>query len=215
MRGQYDIVYGDISGSTLKWQYFYPPAMSISDYNRNPWCLNFGMDTNDVRGDIVYNNKIYSFESLVTAVNVGAFIKRGAYCETPVIHDEKRVGLFYNNNNQLVLDIYFYIKYSEEITYSLERATLDAGSPSEHTTIKATEINKIGDLSQGWQHYQIVFNKDEILSLNNKCYQEIFDNKGINFYFSFSSTYFSNTYPYGWHNYILLNDLISDFSSLF
>ncbi len=218
MKGQYDISFGTISGSTSSWRNMNLLPLCITNPNRNYWCLNYGEDTNDVTGDLVYDNKIYSFESLLTAVNPGVFVKRGEYEETPVKCLDKTT-LYHDENGNLVIDVAFLTKYDDEIFYQLSSSSLYAfyydNHESKYLEIKALDIEKCEENEKDESCYKIAFSNEEIAKLNNFRFEEVFEAGGIEFEFIFSLSYFSDFQQYG--NICLLpaNELVDNFSDLF
>ncbi len=72
--GQFDIGFGSITGNS------YDPLNFLevlkSD-NSTGYTLNWGCDTNECDGTIVYDNKIWSFDALWTAADQGAYVVDG------------------------------------------------------------------------------------------------------------------------------------------
>ena len=217
--GKYDISYGTISSSVISWRNLSYLALAITNAERNYWCLNFGKDTNDLIGELEYQNKLYSFEALLTASNIGAFINRGMYQDIPILNDLSKTSLSFNDNNQMVLDTCFFVKYAEEISYDLIYSSIYSyNSDNQITQIFASEINKVGEAdSRGWQKYQIVFDRNEISAINNETNQMAFNRGDLFVDLGFKLNYFSDPQEaLHYHYYVIpLNDLVNNFSDLF
>jgi len=75
MVGQFDLGFGSVSGNT------YDPLNFLevlkSD-NSSGFTLNWGIDTNSVDGNIIYDGKAWSFDALWQAADHGAYVEEGA-----------------------------------------------------------------------------------------------------------------------------------------
>ena len=76
MIGQFDIGFGSISGNTYDPLGFLNVLSSDPNINGN-FCLNWGVNTNEVDGSIVYDGKVWSFDGLWQAADHGAVISNG------------------------------------------------------------------------------------------------------------------------------------------
>ena len=74
MTGQFDIGFGSISGNTYNPLNFLEVLKSD---NSSGFTLNWGLDTNSVDGNLVYDDQVWSFDALWTAADQGAYIEQG------------------------------------------------------------------------------------------------------------------------------------------
>ena len=74
MTGQFDIGFGSISGNTYNPLNFLEVLKSD---NSSGFTLNWGLDTNSVDGNLVWEGEVYSFDALWTAADQGAYIEQG------------------------------------------------------------------------------------------------------------------------------------------
>ena len=75
MVGQFDIGFGSISGNSYDPLNFFEVLKSD---NSSGMTLNWGVDTNEVDGSIVYDGKVWSFDGLWEAADHGAIVSGGA-----------------------------------------------------------------------------------------------------------------------------------------
>jgi ABC-type oligopeptide transport system substrate-binding subunit len=88
-KGQFDLGFGSISGSSLDPLGFMEVLKSD---NSSGFTLNFGTDTSKPDGSLVYKDKVWSYDSLWTAANKGAIINDEGYVETsPVKADTTKI----------------------------------------------------------------------------------------------------------------------------
>lgn len=74
MTGQFDIGFGSISGNIYNPLNFLEVLKSD---NSSGFTLNWGLDTNSVDGNLVYDNQVWSFDALWTAADQGAYVVQG------------------------------------------------------------------------------------------------------------------------------------------
>lgn len=76
MIGQFDIAMGSISGNSYDPLGFMNVLSTDPNLNQN-FCLNWGIDTNNNDGSIIYDGHTWSFDGLFQAANAGAYIVDG------------------------------------------------------------------------------------------------------------------------------------------
>ena len=220
MVGKYDISFGSISSSTSSWRNN-PLACSLTDTSRNYWCLNFGEETNDINGEIVYKNKIFSFESLLTAVYEGVFASRGMYYQLSgeIILDKST--LFYNDDNQLVFDCYFNTPFKDELIYLLDPFVLEfiyyesVENRKLYLPILPQEIKNIDDLTKDEMHYQIIYSKESIDVLKEDKYETAYYSREAFFDWKFAISSFNDAYSTSSGSFVYLDSVVDNYSDLF
>ncbi len=88
MVGQFDFVFGSISGNTLDPLNFMEVLKSD---NSSGFTLNWGTDTSKVDSDLVYDGKSWSYDALFNVANSGGLVKDGEMAVPYIYNDKKTV----------------------------------------------------------------------------------------------------------------------------
>jgi hypothetical protein len=88
MVGQFDFVFGSISGNTLDPLNFMEVLKSD---NSSGFTLNWGVDTSKVDDSLVYDGKAWSYDALFNVANSGGLVKDGEMAVPYVYNDKKTV----------------------------------------------------------------------------------------------------------------------------
>ena len=88
MVGQFDFVFGSISGNTLDPLNFMEVLKSD---NSSGFTLNWGTDTSKVDDSLVYDGKSWSYDALFNVANSGGLVKDGEMAVPYIYNDKKTV----------------------------------------------------------------------------------------------------------------------------
>ncbi len=102
MVGQFDFVFGSISGNTLDPLNFMEVLKSD---NSSGFTLNWGIDTSKVDDSLVYDGKSWSFDALFNVANSGGLVKDGEMA-VPYIYNDKKTVV--DSENSTITFVYDY-----------------------------------------------------------------------------------------------------------
>ena len=194
MVGQFDIGFGSVSGNSLNPLSFLNVLSTDPSLNEG-FCLNWGLDTNSIDGQLKYNGLAWSFDALWQAAEQGALVTQGA--NAPINYTGELVDYQVKENGDLVIVIDAPVVNKMDGEDILVKTELESlyfyGYPTElsnagYKEVKSDSCVVAGDqtgVEEGYVRYIVTFEKDTIKDFNTEAFAENCDQGygGIDLYY--------------------------------
>ena len=139
MTGQFDIAFGNISGSNVGTYDFFEHLRSD---NASGYTINWGPDTSEVCEELYYDGMYWSYDSLLTALSEGGYFVDGKLSPMVSVSDIKEENITVNSDGSWTITLTYNVLDTDKLDFNFDE------------TIAFSYLSKEGN--SGYEYYEVV-----------------------------------------------------------